>query len=51
MEDPEGFDRTEDVWLPLPRREGKEGRGIRSVGVTPRLTSPHLSGEALLFSC
>jgi hypothetical protein len=35
---PERLDRTSDISLPLPRREGKKGRGIRSVGVTPHLT-------------
>jgi hypothetical protein len=35
----------------LPWREGKKGRGICSVGVTPHLTSPRQRGEDLLWSC
>jgi hypothetical protein len=50
-EDPERFDRTCNISLPLPWREGKKGRGIRSVGVTPHLTSPRSRGEDLLYSC
>ena len=51
VEDPERFDRASDISLPLPWREGKKGRGTRSVGVTPHLTSPRQRGEDLLCSC
>jgi hypothetical protein len=51
VEKPERFDRTSDISLPLPWREGKNGRGIRSVGITPHLTSPRQRGEDPLCSC
>jgi len=46
--DPERFHRTSIISLPLPWREGKKGRGISLVGVTPHLTSPRRKGEDLL---
>jgi hypothetical protein len=51
VEDPEKFDRASNISFPLPWWEGKKGRGIRSVGVTPHLASPRHRGEDLLCSC